>query len=150
MNPLSSLKHEFVESFPDDLKNGTIYVSVVYATAAHKCCCGCGERVITPISPKGWTLTFNGEAVSLHPSIGNWNFVCQSHYWIKGNGIMWVDDSTQEGLSAAKSDAASAKAGRSGGTSASTTRDPVRDADKPVKAKRKESFWQKAKKWKWW
>ena len=150
MNPLSSLKHEFVESFPDDLKNGTIYVSVVYATAAHKCCCGCGEKVITPISPKGWTLTFNGEVISLYPSIGNWNFGCQSHYWIKDNGIVWIDDRAEEDFSTAGADAASAKAASGDSASESTFHDPTKGADKPMKPKQKESLWQKAKKWKWW
>jgi hypothetical protein len=41
------LTHEFVEYIPDDFKDGTIYVSVAFATAAHKCCCGCGNEVIT-------------------------------------------------------------------------------------------------------
>ena len=34
------LKHEFVEFIPDELQEGTIYVSIRFATAAHLCCCG--------------------------------------------------------------------------------------------------------------
>ena len=149
MNPLMKLKHEFVESFPDDLKSGIIYLSVVYATAAHKCCCGCGEKVITPISPKGWTLIFNGEAISLQPSIGNWNFICQSHYWIEGNSVVWVDDS-QGDVVVAKADNASAKTKQFGSTVDRIVPDQTAPVGKPVEAKPKESFWQKAKKWKWW
>jgi Family of unknown function (DUF6527) len=52
--------------------------------------CGCGNKVVTPITPLDWTLTFNGETISLHPSIGNWNFECQSHYWIKQNKVEWA------------------------------------------------------------
>ena len=49
--------------------------------------CGCGNEVVTPLSPTDWHLTFNGKTVSLHPSIGNWNFDCQSHYWIRNNEV---------------------------------------------------------------
>jgi hypothetical protein len=44
--------------------------------------------VVTPLTPTDWTLTFNGEAVSLWPSIGSWNLPCQSHYVIKGNKVL--------------------------------------------------------------
>ena len=90
------LKHEFVESFPKNLEDDTVYVSVVYATAAHKCCCGCGQKVITPIAPYAWQLLFDGESISLSPSIGNWNFVCQSHYWIKSNEVRWAGKMSRE------------------------------------------------------
>ena len=84
------LKHEFVEVIPKDLKDGVIYVSIPYATAAHKCCCGCGNEVITPITPTDWQLSFDGESVSLDPSIGNWSFACKSHYWITNNKVEWA------------------------------------------------------------
>ncbi len=58
--------------------------------------CGCGNKVVTPITPTDWTYIFNGEAVSLSPSIGNWNFKCQSHYWIKHGAIIWSDQWTQD------------------------------------------------------
>jgi hypothetical protein len=50
------LRHEFVEFIPDELKEGTIYVSIRFATAAHLCCCGCGNKVVTPLRPTDWTL----------------------------------------------------------------------------------------------
>lgn len=59
-----------------------------YGTAIHKCVCGCGNEVVTPFSPTDWELSYNGESVSLSPSIGNWSFECQSHYWIVENKIM--------------------------------------------------------------
>lgn len=58
-----------------------------YCTAVHKCICGCGNEVVTPLSPTDWELTYNGKSVSLYPSIGNWNFDCKSHYWIIKNEI---------------------------------------------------------------
>jgi hypothetical protein len=85
-----TLKHEFVEYIPSDLKEGTIYISISFATAVHKCCCGCGNEVITPLSRTDWELTFDGESISLDPSVGNWSFPCQSHYWIKRNRIEWA------------------------------------------------------------
>ena len=84
------LKHEFVEYIPNELKEGTIYVSLAFATAVHKCCCGCGNHVITPISPTDWKIIFDGESISLYPSIGNWGFACLSHYWIRRNRIVWA------------------------------------------------------------
>lgn len=90
MKPKISLKHEFVEFIPEDLKDKTIYISLTYATAIHKCFCGCGNKVVTPLSRTDWKLIFDGETVSLYPSIGNWAFDCQSHYWIKNNTIRWA------------------------------------------------------------
>src|SRR5438093_13666466 len=83
------LRHEFVETIPDELEDKTIYISMKYATAIHKCCCGCGLQVVTPLSPNDWELTFDGESVSLSPSIGNWSFPCQSHYWIERGEVIW-------------------------------------------------------------
>lgn len=50
------LKHEFLEFIADQLKEDTIYVSIPYATLVHKCCCGCGTEVVTPLGPTDWTL----------------------------------------------------------------------------------------------
>jgi hypothetical protein len=85
----SSLLPEFVEFIPDELADGVLYISITYATAVHRCCCGCGNEVVTPLTPTDWSLTFDGESVSLDPSIGNWNFDCQSHYWITRNQVRW-------------------------------------------------------------
>lgn len=84
------LQHKFVKSVPDNMENGVVYVSVDFSTAIHKCCCGCGKEVVTPLSPVGWKLIFNGETISLYPSIGNWSFDCQSHYWITENTVEWA------------------------------------------------------------
>lgn len=84
------LRHEFVEHIPDDLEEGILYVSITYATTAHRCACGCGSEVITPLAPTDWELTFDGETVSLAPSIGNWSFECQSHYWIRRSRVRWA------------------------------------------------------------
>jgi hypothetical protein len=46
--------------------------------------------VVTPLSSTDWTLAFDGESISLKPSIGNWGLPCQSHYWIVRNRIRWA------------------------------------------------------------
>jgi Family of unknown function (DUF6527) len=85
-----ALRHKFVESLPDALEDNTVYVCMELATSAHKCCCGCGREVITPLSPTDWKLIYDGRTVTLHPSIGNWNFPCRSHYLIRRNRVEWA------------------------------------------------------------
>lgn len=85
------LEHRFVHYIPEQLEPGVIYISMDFATAAHGCCCGCGEQVITPFTPTDWKLTFDGETISLWPSIGNWNFPCRSHYIIKRSRILGAE-----------------------------------------------------------
>jgi hypothetical protein len=86
------LTHEFVEYVPRELKAGVLYVSIPFATVIHKCCCGCGQQVVTPLAPSQWTLIFDGKSVSLHPSIGNWNFPCRAHYWIRQDRVIWASE----------------------------------------------------------
>lgn len=86
----TAIKHEFVEFIPDALEEGTLYVSIPYATAVHKCCCGCGREVVTPLSHTDWELRFYGKTISLYPSIGSWALPCQSHYWIRRNRVVWA------------------------------------------------------------
>ena len=90
------LEHKFVEFIPDKVEEGILYISIEYCTTIHKCVCGCGNEVVTPLSPTDWILSFNGKTVSLYPSIGNWNFDCQSHYWIKNNKIEFSDRWTKD------------------------------------------------------
>ncbi len=96
------LEHRFVHYIPEQLEPGVIYISMDYATAAHSCCCGCGEQVITPFSPTDWKLMFDGETVSLWPSIGNWSFACRSHYIIRNSRVLgaepWETHRTDKGL----------------------------------------------------
>ncbi len=89
MTRISELTPEFVEYIPENLSNGVLYVSMIYATAVHLCCCGCEEEVVTTLSPSDWQMTFDGRAVSLTPSIASWNLACQSHYWIIKNQVAW-------------------------------------------------------------
>jgi len=87
---------QYVELMPGQLEDGVLYISEKYGTAIHKCCCGCGQKVVTPLSPAKWQLRRSGEAVTLYPSIGNWNFPCQSHYWIRRNRVEWAGLMTEQ------------------------------------------------------
>ena len=85
-----------VEQFPVVLEEGVLYISEPCELAAHKCCCGCGEDVITPLNPARWRIVRSGEVVSLIPSVGNWKFACRSHYWIRSNQVIQSFDLTDD------------------------------------------------------
>ena len=61
-----------------------------YATVVHSCLCGCGQRVVTPLTPTDWHVAYDGDTVSLSRSIGNWSFPCRSHYWIEHSRVHWA------------------------------------------------------------
>lgn len=90
------ITHKFVKNIPQELEDKIVYISMEYSTAIHKCCCGCGNQVVTPFSPTDWRITFNGESVTFYPSIGNWEFACQSHYWIRNSEIEWAPKWTRK------------------------------------------------------
>jgi hypothetical protein len=84
------IMHRFVHAVPETLEEDVLYVSLDFATVAHRCFCGCGREVITPLSPTDWKLSFDGESVSLYPSVGNWGLPCRSHYWIECDRVRWA------------------------------------------------------------
>ena len=92
----TSIDCKFVEYIPEVLDEGVLYISKPYSTATHKCFCGCGSEVVTPLNPTGWKIWVNRNLVSLDPSIGNWSLACRSHYWIRRNKIVWAGDMTQQ------------------------------------------------------
>ena len=147
MRQEKTLTHEFVEFIPDALKEGTLYVSMGYATVVHKCCCGCGKEVVTPLSPTDWKLIFNGKTISLDPSIGNWGFECQSHYWIRNNMVRWAAQWSPEEIVAGRVHDRFAKERYFGAAGAVTEGAPK---DMPVTMetpKENPRIWQKVKKW---
>jgi hypothetical protein len=98
----ASLAHEFVEYLPAKLAEGVLYISIPFRTAVHRCACGCGNKVVTPISPADWQLFYDGDTVSLTPSIGNWGFPCRSHYWVKAGQIRWSHAWTDDQITAGR------------------------------------------------
>ena len=89
-------RHEFVTNMPAKLTEGILYISIDYTTMMHLCACGCGREVVTPLSPKDWKLIFDGETISVHPSIGSWALPCRSHYFIRNDTIQWAGDWSEE------------------------------------------------------
>jgi hypothetical protein len=97
----TKIEHRFVQYIPEQLEPGVLYISMEFATAAHSCCCGCGQQVVTPFTPTDWKLAYDGETISLWPSIGNWSFPCRSHYIIRSNQVIkalpWKEEQIKEG-----------------------------------------------------
>jgi hypothetical protein len=137
MNPEIVLKYQFVEFIPDDLEQGTIYISIRFATASHLCCCGCGNKVVTPIRPTDWKLIFDGKTVSLDPSIGNWSFPCQSHYFIRNNRIKWAPKWSREQIERGRARDRHAKRRYFASDEA-----PIDEAEVLEATKEGKSFWQ--------
>lgn len=94
-----NFSHRFVDTIPECLEEGVLYVSIPYDTCLHNCACGCGKEVVTPLSVNDWRMTYDGESVSLSPSIGNWSYPCRSHYWIRSGEIEWARSWSKEKIS---------------------------------------------------
>lgn len=96
------LTHAFVDTIPADLEDGVLYVSIEFRTTMHLCACGCGNPVVLPLRPAAWALTYNGDCISMNPSIGNWAFECRSHYWIRGGRVIWASPWSDEQINAGR------------------------------------------------
>lgn len=107
---LDAVKPQCVPVIPEHLAEGVLYVCEPHRIAIHRCCCGCGEEVVTPLSPAEWQLERRDSTVSLYPSIGNWNFHCQSHYWIRRNRVVWAGALSAERIALVQSRDRAAKA----------------------------------------
>jgi hypothetical protein len=100
MNSPTQVRHKFIELLPKTLEEGVLYISYKYKGMAHLCFCGCHRKVMTPLSPTGWSVAFDGRAVTVSPSIGNWNLPCHSHYWIRHGSIEWAPQWSQDMIEA--------------------------------------------------
>ena len=87
---LRQITPEFVDEIPRELDRDKLYVCIRFCAVTHLCACGCNIEINTPLHPTGWTILYNGDSVSLFPSVGNWSENCQSHYWITNNKIHWA------------------------------------------------------------
>lgn len=61
MEKIDNYEIQFVGYMPDEFKQGILYISMRGKIVIHLCACGCGEKVVTPISPDDWKLTFDGK-----------------------------------------------------------------------------------------
>ena len=84
----------FVEAIPkpDAIQDGHLYISLKYNMTSHRCASGCGQLVPLPLSPADWSLSYNGDTVSLSPSIGNGVLACRSHYFIRDSKVVCASD----------------------------------------------------------
>lgn len=150
MSRLSRVEHRFVDSFPAPLEGGVLYVSLRFRTAAHLCACGCGNNVVTPLSPAGWSMRFDGDAVTLDPSIGSSRLPCRSHYFIRGNRIVWCRAMTDELTAKARKSDAIVRA-RYYGTepSSASVKQPTAAAEPPASLPRltTSSIWERLRNW---
>jgi hypothetical protein len=149
MKPDIILTHEFVEHAPRDMREGTIYISIAYKTVLHKCCCGCGTQIVTPLSPAEWKLIFDGQTVTLEPSIGNWSLPCQAHYWIKNNRVIWAERWSKKRIGAARMRDAIAKERQLFTPSHQADDVTEKVAERPTPSESQRGLWRKLKKW-WW
>lgn len=103
MPRLACITPRFVEAVPKTLDDGVLYISETYGTASHNCACGCGARVVTPLTPTDWKVVREkGGTVSVYPSIGNSDYPCESHYWIRRNKIVWAPKLSQAEIEAGR------------------------------------------------
>jgi hypothetical protein len=87
---------------PKELKQGILYVSNEFDTAAHLCACGCGVKIRTPLGPTEWSFEEEDAGPTLYPSIGNWQHDCQSHYFITKGEIIWSEKWTPEQINSGR------------------------------------------------
>lgn len=95
---------ERVQTMPKLLEPGVLYVAQHYGAAAHLCACGCGSKIRTPLGPTEWTLKETPRGPTLHPSIGNWQKPCRSHYVISGGAVIWAGNWTDAQVAAGRRD----------------------------------------------
>ena len=138
MGRTDRLAVEFAEFIPEETRDGRLYVSIEHATVVHRCACGCGSEVVTPLSPTDWALTYNGETASLDPSIGNWDLPCRSHYLVREGRVVWSTSWTREQIYAGRAAGREAKRQYYGETDAP----PV--APLPVEPHPAPGFWASA------
>jgi len=139
---IERIEPEFVEFIPEELAPGKLYISMEYATASHLCCCGCGEKVVTPFTPTDWRMTYDGETVSLRPSVGNWEQACQTHYVIDRNRVIEHDRWTRAQVESERRRDRQAKARYYGGAHT----EPSGTAGAPA-TQRRNGFWFSVRSW---
>lgn len=139
----SRFEHRFVDHFPEQLESGVLYVSMSFASVAHACACGCGQEVVTPLSPVGWRMMFDGVGISLYPSIGNGSFPCRSHYWIKRSEVEWSYDMSDAEIEESRKRSNSAMDGYFHQPSHTSPSKPA--AEEPVQPHR--TIWSRLRSW---
>ena len=87
-----NLPPSWILVIPSNLDDGIMYICLNCNVIVHKCACGCGEKTVTPIDRNyGWIMKYDGQTVTLRPSIGNFSIPCNSHYYITENRVEWIE-----------------------------------------------------------
>lgn len=79
----------FVDRMPAEIEDGILYVLPHLQVAIHNCMCGCGEKVVTPLGDSHWSWTYDGNNTTLSPSVGNFQYDCKSHYFLRQGKVIW-------------------------------------------------------------
>jgi len=83
----------------------------------------------------------------LEPSIGNWSFPCQSHYWIMNNNVMWARRWSKSEISAARRKDAQAAGAYFGGSDRNENKPTHKTPQSNKNKKAKGGFKKRIKKW---
>lgn len=102
MSAVDALAPRFVEEVPDVLEPGIFYVSLEHGSMMHLCACGCGHEVALPLTPVDWRFTYDGETISVSPSVGSWSLPCRSHYVVDRGRVRWAADWTDAEVEAGR------------------------------------------------
>lgn len=102
MIAVQALVPRFVEEIPEAVDPGIFYVSLEHGSMIHLCACGCGHEVALPLTPLDWRFTFDGETISVSPSVGSWSLPCRSHYIIDRGRVRWAEDWTEAEVEAGR------------------------------------------------
>ena len=93
----------WVEDMPETMEEGAVYISPKHRLTEHLCACGCRAEVSLSLGRSEWKIEYDGETVSLWPSVGNWQLPCKSHYIIQNNKTGWCSRWSEEEILAGRS-----------------------------------------------
>lgn len=96
---------------------------------------------MAPFTPTDWKMTFDGETISLRPSIGNWTLKCRSHYVIDRGKVIEAGPWSDEQVEAERRRDSAAKAHFYGQTS------KIEPSVQPAPVKAALGFWRRV--WDW-
>ena len=89
MSTVEAFEPLFVDEMPEQLEAGKLYISIAFGSINHLCACGCGNEVVTPLHPARWAMLYDGDTVTLRPSVGSFGLTCRPHYVIHHNRVVW-------------------------------------------------------------
>ena len=99
---IESFRLARVQYVPKILESGLLYVADEYDIAVHLCACGCGSKITTPLGPTEWKVTGKNGLPTLHPSVGNWQLSCRSHYFIVAGKTRWAGQWSEAQIAAGR------------------------------------------------